>query len=227
MLGRLQALGATAVLVAAITLAGCGGAASRTTPPVSTTSSALSGHARVEQAVASAHRGRSYRVRGELDGLAGPVVTWLGLVVGVDEQAVTSIGGTTFESRRIGGVLWTRRLEPEEPWTQLPLDRPLDLTALSRGSEVRSELRDGRWVVELAYKDVDVLQALTHIPSAGPSTVEVTVEDQGLATVVVRLGNGVTARLAYADFGADLTVEPVTTSVTSGPADAPGRASTA
>ena len=92
---------------------------------------------------------------------------------------------------------------------------------------MRSELRDGRWVVELAYKDVDVLQALTHIPSAGPSAVEVTVDDQEIATVVVRLGNGVTARLAYADFGADLTVEPVTTPVTSGPADAPGRASMA
>ena len=138
------------ILVAAITLAGCGGAARGTVQRVSTTSSTLSGHARVEQAVALAHQGHSYRVRGELDASVGPIVSWAGIVVGSDEQAVAASGGITFESRRVGGVLWTRRLDPQGPWIQLPLDQPIDLAALSRGSEVSTELRDGRGSVELA-----------------------------------------------------------------------------
>ena len=239
MLGRLLAHGRTTaggraaasrhrrrgpILVAAITLAGCGGAARGTVQRVSTTSSAPTGHARVEQAVALASQGHSYRVRGELDASVGPIVSWAGIVVGIDEQAVATSGGITYESRRVGGVLWTRRLDPRGPWIQLPLDQPLDLTALSRGSEVSTELRDGRWVVEVAYEGVDVLRALTHIPSAGLSTAEITLEDRELAAVVVRLGNGAAARLAYSDFGADLTVEPVNeTDATNGPGDHPGR----
>jgi hypothetical protein len=163
---------------------------------------------RLTQAVRVATDARSFRVTGTLR-VGGPVVQWKGIVDGQDEQYLIRANGLLIESRRVDHVSWSRRLDAPEPWQRVPYDAPLDLTVLTQGT-VERVAHDGVWTITLRFDDVDVLAAMTHIPSVGPITAEVTVDEEVLSTVTLHLRGEADAEIALTDFGLPLTVEPVT-----------------
>jgi hypothetical protein len=162
---------------------------------------------RLGRAIARAHDSETFRLRGILTSHRSAVM-WEGFVAGRNEQYVTHALGLVIESRRIDGVTWAHRLDEPDGWTQAPPDAPLDLDVLLRGHDVHS-YRDGNaWRITLNYTDVDVLVALTHIPSVGPITAEVTVAPDLISEVSLGLNGGAHARLHLTDYGASLTVSP-------------------
>ena len=164
-----------------------------------------SGHQRVDQALEHARLARTYRVRGTF-GVDGPLVTWVGFVVDADEQYRISTHGLLIESRRVDGVHWARRLDVDEPWARVPSDEPIDLNVLLRGDEVAAEHIGDQWVVTLQFDDVDVLAALTHIPSTGPTTARVTLSGGFVTDVDLRLSGDAGAHVWFWDHGADVVV---------------------
>jgi hypothetical protein len=164
---------------------------------------------RLGRAIARAHESGTFRLRGILTS-HGSALTWEGFVAGRNEQYVTHALGLVIESRRVDGVSWAHRLDQADDWMQAPSDGALDLDVLLRGHDVRSR-RDGEvWRITLEYTDVDVLVALTHIPSVGPTSAEVTVAPELISDVSLRLNGGAAARLHFTDYGASLTVSPPT-----------------
>jgi hypothetical protein len=166
---------------------------------------------RVRNAVAHAQEGGTYRVRGQLDA-NGASLAWEGFVAGGDEQYVMTSAGLHFESRRLADIGWGRRLNPTGPWTSFPYDGPIDLAVLLRGTPDGVDHGDDRYTVTLQFVDVDVLRALTHAPSTGPTRAEVSLSGDAIRSITLHLAGGATARLELWDHGAALTVEPVTDS---------------
>jgi hypothetical protein len=189
------------VLGAALIVAACSSPAS--------VQVADSGLDRLGRAITQAHRSGTFRLRGVLTS-HGSTVAWDGFVAGRNEQYVTHALGLVIESRRVDGTTWGRRLDQEDSWAQAPADAPLDLEVLLRGHDVHSRRDGGDWRITLSYTDVDVLVALTHIPSVGPSTAEVVVAAEVISDISLQLGGGARARLHFADYGAALTVTPPT-----------------
>jgi len=161
----------------------------------------------IRRAVELAEASHSYRVHGVL-GASSPVVEWKGFVVGADEQYVVTSAGLLIDSRRIGGMHWARRLKPLEPWMTAPSDAPIDLGVLLRGVEQRAEHRNSWWQITLQFDNVDVLAALAHIRSTGPTRAEVLLQDGGIADVSLSLGNA-HADISFSDYGANLTIDPL------------------
>jgi hypothetical protein len=151
----------------------------------------------------------SFRVRGEVR-VAAPLVAWEGVVVGTDEEYTATAMGLSIESRRLGGASWARRRDRVEPWSKAPYDGAVDLGALLQGHLDASQRRGERWSTTLGFDDVDVLRALTHVPSTGPTTAEVSGDDASM-TVVLRLGANATARVEFWDFGGPVSIEPLDT----------------
>ena len=147
----------------------------------------------------------TFRLRGVLTS-HGSALTWEGFVAGGNEQYVTHAMGLVIESRRIDGVSWVHRLDEDDPWIQAPADRPLDLDVLLQGRDVQSRRDGDEWRITLRYTGVDVLAALTHIPSVGPATAEVVVALDVISDVSLRLNGDAQARLHFTDYGATLTV---------------------
>ena len=185
------------VLVAALMVAACAPAVAVTVPD--------SGLDRLGRAITQAHRRGTFRLQGVLTS-HGSSVAWDGFVAGRNEQYVTHALGLVIESRRVDGTTWARRLDQEDSWAQAPPDAPLDLDVLLRGHDVHSRRDAGGWRITLSFTNVDVLVALTHIPSVGPSTAEVVVTAELISDVSLQLGDGAQARLHFADYGAALTV---------------------
>lgn len=181
-------------------LAACGTVSRRT--------STDTGMRRLTQAVQHATEAHTFRVRGALV-VGGPLVQWQGIVNGEDEQDLIRANRLLIESRRVDHTSWARRLDSPEPWQQVPYDSPLDLTVLTLGT-IESVEHDRVWTFTLTFEDVDVLAAMTHIPSVGPTTAEVTVEGDALTAVALHLGGHADAEISLSDFGAPLTIEPVT-----------------
>jgi hypothetical protein len=163
---------------------------------------------RIGQAVDAALASGSYRIRGVVE-IDGPVISWEGIVVGRDEQYLIETNGLRMDSRRVDGVHWARRLDPDGPWTTVPPDGPMDLAALLQGSDVRSQALDDGWLISLRFHDLDILEALTHVPSAGPTDAEVTLTDGTISQVALDLAGGARAAIALWDYGATLAVTPV------------------
>ena len=163
---------------------------------------------RIQRAVDFAEASHSYRVHGLL-GVSTPAVEWNGFVVGDDEQYVIRTAGLLIDSRRIGGVVWARRLEPVDPWISAPATAPIDPGVLLRGVQQTAEHQGGRSRIGLHFDQVDVLAALTHIPSVGPTTVLVTLEDDVLVEVALQLGGNAHADISFSDYGASLTIDPL------------------
>ena len=162
----------------------------------------------MRQAVELASASGSFRVRGEVRA-SMPMVAWEGVVVGSDEQLTTHAGGLLIENRRIGGRSWGRRLDPTGPWAEVRYDGSIDLSVLLRGQLVQVEHTDGQWLLTLQFTGTDVLRALTHVPSVGPTTAHVTLIDGVLSEVTLDLAGHVTAHIGLWDFGAPLDIEPV------------------
>jgi hypothetical protein len=62
------------------------------------------------------------------------------------------------------------------------------------------------WVVTLHFDDVDVLAALTHIPSTGPTTARVTVSGGFVTDIILRLHRDADAHMWFWDHGAHVVV---------------------
>jgi hypothetical protein len=162
----------------------------------------------IRRAVEIASDSGSFRVRGEI-GASVPIVQWDGIVVGPDEQYTMQASGLLLESRRIGGRNWGRRLDPTGPWVEAPYDGPVDLSVLLRGRPGYVDHSNHSSSITLQFASVDVLRALTHVPSVGPTTAHVTLVDGVLTEVTLELGGGVRAHVALTDFGAPMSIEPV------------------
>jgi hypothetical protein len=195
----LKRRGWAGVLVATLIVAACSSTAS--------VQVADSGLDRLGRAITQARRSGTFRLRGVLTS-HGSTVTWEGFVAGRNEQYVTHALGLVIESRRVDGTTWGRRLDQQDSWAQAPPDDPLDLDVLLRGRDVHSRRDGGSWRITLNYTDVDVLVALTHIPSVGPSTAEVVVAAEVISDISLQLGDGARAGLHFTDYGAALTVTP-------------------
>jgi hypothetical protein len=163
---------------------------------------------RIQRAVEFAETSHSYRVHGLL-GTSSPAVDWKGFVVGADEQYIIRAAGLLIDSRRIGGVVWARRLEPVEPWLSAQATAPIDPSVLLLGVQQDAEHRGGRSRISLHFDHVDVLAALAHIPSAGPTTAQVTLEEGVLVEVVLQLGGNAHADISFSDYGATLSIDPL------------------
>jgi hypothetical protein len=166
------------------------------------------GLTRIKRAVELAEASHSYRVHGVL-GVSSPAVEWKGFVVGTDEEYVIKAAGLLIDSRRLNGVHWARRLEPLETWLTAPAGAPIDPGVLLRGVEQRAEHRGGQWRITLHFDQVDVLAALSHIPSTGPTTADVALDDDALVEVTLHLGGNAHADISFGDYGANLTIDPV------------------
>jgi hypothetical protein len=163
----------------------------------------------IRSAVEHAQESRTFRVRGQLL-TKGTALTWEGVVAGDDEQYTATVGRVPFETRRLDGVGWFRRLDRQESWRDFPNDGPIDLGVLLRGVPEGIGHGDGRYTITLSFGEgVDVLRALAHSPSTGPTTADVTLSDDVISNIMLYLGGGATASLALWDYGADLAVEPV------------------
>jgi hypothetical protein len=178
--------------------AGCGVQAAPTTEQ---------GRQRLEQAVTQALDAGSFRVEGELRIGVGVLVGWRGFVDGADEQYVIRAQGLPLESRRVDGSSWARPVDPPGPWRQVAYDGPFDLEVPTRGV-VESVEHDDDWSVTLRFQEIDVLSALAHIPSTGPTTARITIEEAAL-DIELWLGGQANATVTLTDFGAVLDVRPV------------------
>jgi hypothetical protein len=183
-------------------------AASLAGGPAGPVTSAQAGAQRLERAVVGAEVDRTYRVKGTVT-FGVPLLSWDGIVVGGDEQYILHTLGRVIDSRRIGGRNWWRPLGSSEPWKLAPADTPLDLAVLLRGEVVAARHKGDRWALTLHFHDVDVLAALTHVPSAGPTTAEVTLVDDRITAVTLRLSAFGGAELSFRDHGASLSIDPV------------------
>jgi hypothetical protein len=190
------------LLVVGIVVVACG--------PADPDVPARAGAQRLERAVAGAYADRTYRVKGTVM-FGGPLLSWEGIVDGDDEQYVLHAVGRIIDSRRIAGQNWWRPLGSSEPWKLAPADAPFDLGVLLRGEVVAARDEDDRWTLTLHFADVDVLAALTHVPSAGSTTAEVTIVNDRVAEVALRLSGFGNAQLSFWDYGTDVSIEPVTT----------------
>jgi hypothetical protein len=188
------------LLLIAIVATGCGSAAS---------DEGIAPMERMRTAVAHARESGTFRLRGQLIAANGAFLSWEGFVAGSDEQYRMTTGGSVFESRRIAGTGWRRRLDPPEPWTEFPYDNPIDLTVLLRGTTDGVEHGEGSYTVTLQFVDVDVLRALTHAPSTGPTTAEVSLSGDVMRSITLHVAGGVTAELVLWDHGAAVAVDPV------------------
>jgi len=160
------------------------------------------------RAVELASDSGSFRVRGEVR-TSVPIVAWEGVVVGSDEELRTQASGMVIESRRIGGRSWGRRLDPTGPWAEVPYDGPMDLGVLLRGRPGQVEHTDDSWLITLEFADTDVLRALTHVPSVGPTTAHVTLVDGVLSEVTLELAGHISARVELWDYGVRLSIAPI------------------
>jgi hypothetical protein len=157
-------------------------------------------HDRLADAVRAATDAELIRMRGTF-GASGPLVQWTAVLTGSEERTTTRIGAILIESRRSDGHLWARRIDQPEPWSEFPADNPLDITALLAGVIDHVEHHDdATWVITLHYDDIDVLAALTHVPSTGPTTAKVTIDDNRLKAVTVDVNGHSTATVTFADF---------------------------
>jgi hypothetical protein len=154
---------------------------------------------RLADAVQMATAAGSFHMRGAF-GAGAPLVQWTAVVFGSDELRTTLTGGMLIESRRLDGQLWARRIDQPEPWARIPADDPLDLTKLLAGEIHRVDRDDDSCVITLQYDDVDVLGALTHIPSTGPTSAEVTIVDDQLVGVALDINGHATATVAFEEF---------------------------
>ena len=162
---------------------------------------------RIERAIDFARQSRTYRLNGAVM-VPGPLATWDGIVVDGDEQYTIHTYGMLIESRRINGASWARRLDTAEPWMKVPSDHPIDLTALLLGSDVHAEHSGDDWRSTLRFDGVDVLAALTHIPSTGPSTAVVSLRGGAIAEVTLQL-RGANARISFSSYGEALSIGPI------------------
>src|SRR5690242_7813743 len=171
---------------------------------------------RLDRAVQQSQASRSFRVRGELrTGTA--TVRWEGFVVGADEQYVIQAAGLVMDSRRIAGVSWGRTRDSTEAWTTVPYDAPVDLGVLHRGRLVDPTRGADGATLTLAFHDVDVLRALTHIPSVGDTTAQVDLHNGTVARVLLSLGRSTRAELEFWDYGVALHVDPVPSATETAP----------
>ena len=91
----------------------------------------------------------------------------------------------------------------------MPSDGSFDLAVLLDG-EVRScHVTPDHRVLQLQFTEQDVLRALTHIPSVGPTEATVSIEYGFITDIELRLDGGMTAWIELWDYGAPLVVEPV------------------
>ena len=162
---------------------------------------------RIERAIDFARQSRTYRLNGEVM-MHGPLVAWDGIVVDGDEQYTIHTFGMVIESRRINGASWARRLDTGGQWTKVPSDHPIDLTVLLLGNEAHTELIDDEWQTTLRFDHVDVLAALTHVPSTGPTTAVVRLREGAIAEVTLQL-LGADARISFSSYGDNLSIEPI------------------
>ena len=161
---------------------------------------------RLERAVATAKRTTSYRVRGRL----GSRMSWEGFVVDGDEQYVVDVAGLRTESRRIGGRTYGRRVETaDESWVEAPNQAELELSVLQRGEVMSVDAVKDHMTLTLQFEAVDVLAALTHIPSVGATRAVVEMEGDVIQRVALQFADGTTASLDYWDYGVALQIQPL------------------
>ena len=166
------------------------------------------GAAVLRRAVDNARSAASVRVRGDIRATHS-IVGWEGIVVGTDEQYRVAAMGMVIDARRIDGLVWGRPVDRSQPWVSVPSDGSFDLGVLLRGHVDSFTTVDDAQRIELRFAGVDVLHALSHVPSTGPTTATVTIQSGFVTEVDLRLPSEVSARVELWDYGAPLTVEPV------------------
>ena len=162
----------------------------------------------LRRAVDNARSAANVRVRGDIRSTHS-IVGWEGVVVGTDEQYRVAAMGMVIDARRIDGIVWGRPVDRSQPWVSVPSDRSFDLGVLLRGHVDSFTTVDDGQRIELRFAGVDVLHALSHVPSAGPTTATVTIHSGFVTELDLRLSNDVSARIELWDYGAPLTIEPV------------------
>jgi hypothetical protein len=157
-------------------------------------------------AIDNAHAAGRFRMRSRLGGDA-PAVSRDGVIVGDDEQFLVNAMGILIDERRIDGVAWGRPSDGSRPWISVPSDGSFDLTVLLDGEVTSSRVAQGHRVLELQFTGEDVLRALTHIPSVGPTAATVRIQSGYITDIELRLEGGMMAWLELWDYGAPLAVE--------------------
>jgi hypothetical protein len=142
-------------------------------------------------------------------GREAPLVSRAGVIVGDDEQFQVNAMGILIDERRIDGVAWGRPSDGSRPWISVPSDGSFDLTVLLDGEITSSRLAQDHRVLELQFTDQDVLRALTHIPSVGPTAATVRIQSGYITDIELRLDGGTIAWIELWDYGARLAVERI------------------
>ena len=183
----------------AVISGGCGASVSAPPPDA---------RAQLQQAISAADAAGSFRVRGQLT--AGPaVVAWDGVVVGNDEQYLVDAMGSLLDERRIAGVAWARPTDQSRPWASVPSAEAFDLSVLLDGTMVSAMRSDDRVLVEVHFSGRDVLRAITHIPSVGPTEVTATIAFGVITAIDLHLEDGAAAHLELSDYGQALFIDPI------------------
>jgi hypothetical protein len=190
---------AVTVAVAVGSTGGCG--SQRAAP------SAASGFEQLRRALVRAEEAGSFRVEGTVT-VGAPLVRWQGVVSGTTEQDFTWAAGLTIESQRADGQGWVRRTDISDDWRRFPYDGPVDLGVLLHG-HVEDVQHDDTWSVTVSFHDVDVLKAMTHIPSIGDTEVTVTLGNGELVRADLDVGGHAHAELLFSDYGVGLALDPV------------------
>jgi hypothetical protein len=132
-----------------------------------------------------------------------------GVIVGDDEQFQVNAMGMLIDERRIDGVAWGRPSDGSRPWISVPSDGSFDLTVLLDGKIASSRVARDHGVLELRFTDQDVLRALTHIPSVGPTAATLRIQSGYITDIELRLDGGTMAWIELWDYGARLAVERI------------------
>ena len=160
----------------------------------------------LQRAVDKAHSAKSFQVRGAL----GTAVLWEGRVVGNDEQYCRWAMGMLIDERRIAGVAWGRPVDRSQPWTSVASDGSFDLGVLLEGDVTASTMTEDHTVVRLHFTGDDVLRALSHIPSTGPTDATVTIQAGLITDIDLQQFPGATpAHIELWDYATPLVVEPI------------------
>jgi hypothetical protein len=112
------------------------------------------------------------------------------------------------ETRRIGAATWTRRADQPDTWHLVTGDHPLELSALLDDHVVALHEQSDTFTLTITDDHTDLLDALTHIPSAGATTAQITIIDGMLDNVTLHLIGNVSVQLSFFDYGRETTIEP-------------------
>lgn len=115
--------------------------------------------------------------------------------------------GSLIDERRIDGIVWARPLDGSRPWISARSSEAIDLGVLRNGQISSSTTTDHGQVIELGFTNHDVLRALSHIPSTGPTTATVTIAAGFVASIDLQFRGATSAHIELSDYGLPLAID--------------------